>query len=141
MIELVAEAISQLQNEASSYPPGVQIWMRIMAVSFLLSIVFVYAKVGARWILTAFVLNIIGLIAGKILLPEFSRSEIGTYVHLLFWPLMLWMIWKPSSRPSITLNAKSVFDSSYLIWLIWASVIMSISLLLDFKSFLGFLIP
>ena len=51
MLDLVTEAVTALQAETSTYPQNVQIWMKLMAVSFLVSIVFVYSRVGARWIL------------------------------------------------------------------------------------------
>ena len=118
MIEFALEALSQLQNEASTYPLGVQNWMKLMAISFLLSILFAYSKNGARWILGAFVINILGLIAGKMLFPELSRAEIGTVVHLLAWPIILCMIWRPSSRPKFVLRGAGLFSSGYLVWLI-----------------------
>lgn len=61
MFEPALEAISQLQYEASTYPLGVQNWMKLMAISFLISIPFAYSKSGARWILAAFIINIFRL--------------------------------------------------------------------------------
>ncbi|MFT5572246.1 MAG: hypothetical protein ACI9FR_001169 [Cryomorphaceae bacterium] len=48
MFEPVLEAINQLQLEASSYPLCTQTWMKLMAISFLTSVIFVYSKSGAR---------------------------------------------------------------------------------------------
>ena len=137
MFEPALEAISQLQYEASTYPLGVQNWMKLMAISFLISIPFAYSKSGARWILAAFVINILGLIGGKILFPELTRAEIGTYVHLLAWTIILWMIWRPSNRPQFTLRGTGIFSGGYLVWLIWASSIMLISLILDLRFFVN----
>ena len=75
------DAITALQAETTTYPQNVQIWMKLMAGSFLVSIIFVYSKTGARWILAAFVLNGLGLVIGKMLFPEVSRTLIGTSVH------------------------------------------------------------
>ena len=57
MLDLITEAVSALQAETSSYSGNVQIWMKVMGASFLASIVFVYSKSGARWILAALILN------------------------------------------------------------------------------------
>ena len=135
MFESALEVISQLQLEASSYPLGVQAWMKLMAISFLLSILFVYSKSGARWVLVAFIANILGLIVGKMLFPEWTRAEIGTHVHLLAWPIILWMIWRPGSRPQIAFSGKGLLSGAYLVWLIWAGSLMLISLILDLRFF------
>ena len=58
MIEQVTEAIAALQGETTNYPPNVQIWMKLMGISFMASVVFIYSKSGARWILLALVFGI-----------------------------------------------------------------------------------
>jgi hypothetical protein len=67
-----------LETETASYPHAVQIWMKVMGASFLASLVFVRSKTGARWIFAALVLNIMGLVIGKIAFPDASRTAIGT---------------------------------------------------------------
>ena len=94
MLDLVTEAVRALQEETSSYPQNVQIWMKLMGVSFLASIVFIHSRVGARWILAALLLNILGLIVGKMTFPDESRTVIGTYIHVMFWPAILWAVWR-----------------------------------------------
>jgi len=136
MLELIREAIASLQNETLAYSQSVQVWMRVMGFSFLFSVVFIHKKVAARLILTALVLNILGLIVGKIIFPNESRTIIGTYVHLIFWPPILWAIWRTSMRQTIAQNFKSLFDGIHMVWLIWASTLIVISLFFDIRTVL-----
>ncbi|MEP5764852.1 MAG: hypothetical protein ABJ308_09665 [Halieaceae bacterium] len=134
MLEIITEAASALQAETSTYPEAVQIWMRLMGLSFLCSIFFVYTKPGARWILLALLLNLLGLLVGKITFPEQSRTAIGTCVHLLFWPPLLWAVWRPAPRRALFNQLRGYFDRIYFVWLCWASLLMSVSLILDART-------
>ena len=134
MLELVREAVLALQSETAAYPQAVQLWMKVMGLSFLASIVFVRWRVGARWILLALVLNILGLITGKIAFPEASRTVIGTYVHLLFWPAILWAVWRTLKFSTLVRQESRVSDRAYLAWLVWASLLMAISLVFDVRT-------
>lgn len=139
MMELMTQAVTALQAETASYPQAVQAWMKLMGLSFLASIVFVYTRVGARWILAALVLNILGLVIGKMTFPDASRTVIGTCVHLLFWPPILWAVWRPSARPSFSRAVNGFLDWIYLAWLCWASLLLSISLVFDVRTFFSLL--
>lgn len=137
MLDLISESIIDLQAETASYPQHVQIWMKLMGVSFLASIAFVYSRAGARWILAALLLNIIGLLVGKMAFPDESRTVLGTYVHILFWPPILWAVWRSGRGLSLSREANSPFDWIYVIWLAWASLLMSISLFFDFRTLIS----
>ena len=137
MIEHVTEAIAALQSETANYPQNVQIWMKLMGMSFLASVVFIYAKSGARWVLLALVLNVVGLIIGKIIFPDASRTAIGTTVHILFWPAILWAVSRTLKQLSLSRQQNTVFDWAYIVWLAWACLLMSISLLFDFRTALS----
>ncbi|MEE4144697.1 MAG: hypothetical protein V2I26_07845 [Halieaceae bacterium] len=137
MLDLVTEAINALQEETTTYPQNVQIWMKLMGVSFLASIVFVRSKAGARWVLAALLLNILGLVAGKMLFPDQSRTSIGTYVHILFWPAILWAVWRSFEHLSFSREANSLYDWAYIAWLGWASILMFISLVFDFRTLIS----
>ncbi len=137
MIEHVTEAIAALQSETSSYPQNVQIWMKLMGISFMASVVFIYSKSGARWILLAFILNILGLIIGKTVFPEASRTAIGTTVHILFWPAILWAVSRTLKQLSFSRQQNTLYDWVYIAWLAWASLLMCISLLFDFRTALS----
>ena len=137
MLDLISESIIALQAETASYPQHVQIWMKLMGVSFLASIAFVYSRAGARWILAALLLNIIGLLVGKMAFPDESRTVLGTYVHILFWPPILWAVWRSVRGLSLSREANSPFDWIYVIWLAWASLLMSISLFFDFRTLIS----
>jgi hypothetical protein len=134
VLDLVRDVFTTLQQEAATYPQNVQIWMKVMAGSFLASIVFFYAKTGARWILAAFVLNVLGLVIGKILFPEASRTVIGTYVHILFWPAILFAVWRSARQLSFSRGSNSMFDWAYIGWLGWACLVMAVSLFFDFRN-------
>ena len=134
MLDLVREAVTALQEETTTYPQNVQIWMKLMGLSFLASIVFVHSRVGARWVLAALLLNILGLVIGKMAFPDESRTVIGTYVHILFWPAILWAVSRSVQQLSFSREANSLFDWVYIVWLAWASILMSISLVFDFRT-------
>ena len=134
MFDLITNAVTALQAETASYPHAVQVWMKVMGVSFLASVVFVPSRTGARWVLAALILNIMGLVIGKMAFPDESRTVIGTYVHILFWPAVLWAIWGSAGRPSFSRQQNRTFDWIYIAWLSWASLLMSISLVFDVRT-------
>ena len=134
MLDLITEAVTALQAETYSYPENVQIWMKLMGLSFLASIVFIYSKTGARWILAALILNILGLVVGKIIFPEQSRTVIGTYVHILFWPALLWAAGRSIVPLILSQKVNALFDWIYIVWLSWACLLLCISLVFDFRS-------
>jgi len=111
--------------------------MKLMGGSFLSSIVFVYWKSGARWILAALLLNLLGLLIGKMTFPDVSRTVLGTYVHILFWPAILWAVWRSVRDHSFSRADNSLFDWFYIAWLLWACLLMSISLVLDFRTLIS----
>ncbi len=138
MLDLVINAVAALQAETASYPNHVQVWMKLMGGSFLFSIIFVYSRVGARLIFAALVLNILGLVLGKIVFPDASRTVIGTFVHLAFWPAILWAVWR-STRPILfSQEGNNLFNWIYIVWLAWASLLMSISLYFDLRTLISF---
>jgi len=134
-MDTILDAWNSLQGETTQYPRGVQIWMKVMGLSFLASLIFVYSKPAARWILLALVLNIIGLISGKLLFPEASRSMIGTSVHLMFWPAILILIWR--KPPILEWYSSNNFEKMYVIWISWASLLLSISIFLDVRTLIN----
>jgi hypothetical protein len=134
MFEQVIDAVQTLQIETTTYPQGVQVWMKLMGISFLASILFVYNRVGARWILAALLLNLFGLVVGKMIFPDASRTEIGTFVHLAFWLPILWIMWRPNQRLSFARDVNSALDWLYAIWLCWASGLLAVSLVLDLRT-------
>ena len=134
MLDLVTNTITALQAETASYPYAVQTWMKVMGMSFVASLVFVRSKTGARWIFAALIVNIAGLVIGKMVFPDASRTVIGTYVHLLFWPAILWAVWGSAREHSLCSKQNRTFDWIYVVWLGWASLLMSISLVFDIRT-------
>jgi hypothetical protein len=134
MLDLITNAVTALQAETASYPQAVQIWMKVMGASFLTSVVFIRSRTGARWIFAALALNLMGLVMGKLAFPDASRTTIGTYVHLLFWPAILWAVWCSARLLSLSRQQNRAVDWIYIVWLGWASLLMSISLVFDFRT-------
>ena len=140
MLELIAETMGALRAESSLYPAWVQIWMKVMGFSFLAGILFVLNKKAARWFVAAAILNIIGLVVGRLLFPDATRAAIGTVVHLLIWAPILWAVWRTAIRPAISSVPNGWYERIYLAWLYWASLLMAISLLFDLNAALRWLL-
>lgn len=140
MLDTIRETMAALRLEAGGYSEGVQIWMKVMSVAFLSAVIFAPWKAGARWILLAMVINIAGLIILKSIDPTLTRSAIGTSIHLAFWTIAIWAIWRPAARAVRRADQGSVFNRVYSIWLIVASAIMVASIILDARTFIGWFI-
>lgn len=140
MLEVIRDAIAANQAEAATYAPAVRVWMAVMALSFLSSVIFIVWKAGARWILVAFAVNIFGLILIKALFPNFTRTEIGTLVHLIFWSVAILMIWRPQMRIQRASDFSGALGKVYKGWLIAVSAIMLISLIFDARTALLWII-
>lgn len=108
--------------------------MKVMGVSFLASVIFIRSRVGARWIFAALALNLIGLVVGKMAFPDASRTVIGTCVHLLFWPAILWAVWRSPRQLPLSRHQNRAVDWIYIAWLVWASLLMFISLVFDIRT-------
>ena len=140
MIEILKEAMAANQAEAATYSQGIQTWMKVMALSFLSSVFFVAWKSGARWILAALIVNMAGLILLRALYPDLSRTAIGTGVHLIFWTFAMFMIWRPATRNQRKRELSGTLGRTYLAWLSMVSIIMSISLVLDAKTAMSWIV-
>jgi len=134
MLDLIRETVTTLLGETATYPEGVQIWMRLMGFSFLGGVLFIHSKTGARWFFAAVLVNIVGLVIGKIIFPDESRTVLGTYVHVIFWPAMLWAAWRPVEPILLSWGTGRFFERLYVVWLSWASLLMLISLFFDFRT-------
>jgi hypothetical protein len=140
MLDLIRQAMAANQAEAATYSQGVRIWMGIMSAAFLSSVIFAPWKAGARWIFAATLVNVLGLILIKAFFPELSRMMIGTSVHLVFWTPFLWMIWRPDAATHRIADFQGRFGTVYRFWLIAASAIMAISLVLDAITAIGWIL-
>ncbi len=131
---MIKEAIAANQEEAAAYAPAVRAWMAVMALSFMSSVIFIFWKSGARWVLTALVINMLGLIVIKALFPAFTRTGIGTVVHLVFWSFVIFMIWRPRARARRTSDFMGSWGKVYFAWLVGVTSIMFVSLILDART-------
>lgn len=134
MFEIVLETISTLMDEAATYPDEVRAWMRLIAFSLFISVIFVTAKSGARWVLAIAVMTAMGMIIGKMAFPDLARATIGTTLHLVLWPFVLVALWRPSERRAV---AVSKIDTAYRFWRYWVSALITVSLFLDGRTMLG----
>ena len=126
--------MNALQAEAGSYSDGVRIWMRIMAVSFFAGVLFAPWRREALWVVLMAVATFALLVIGKSLDPALSRSLLGSVVHLILWPAILWMIWSPGARGRREDHSQqSYWRHVFMGWLIWVTVLVLISLVLDAK--------
>lgn len=126
------DAMNALQAEADGYSEGVRIWMRIMAVSFFAGILFAPWRREALWVVLMAVATLALLVAGKSIDPALSRSLLGSIIHLIVWPLALWMLWSPAARDRRLRNRpQSYWHHVFLGWLIWVTALILISLALD----------
>jgi hypothetical protein len=131
------EALHALQAEAAGYSGGVRLWMRIMAVSFFAGIFFVPWRREAMWVVLMAVATLALLIVGKSLNPDLSRSLLGSVIHLVLWPLVLWVLWSPGARDQRRARgSQSRWHYAYLGWLIWVTVLIVTSLVLDARFLL-----
>lgn len=133
MFELLQDAFSAIQAEAAAYPEGVRLWMKVMSMSFLSSLIFVIWKPSARWVFSLFLVTLAGLVIGKALMPELSRGVIGTFIHIIYWPVVLYAIWRPNARKARQLESGKTVSRVYGGWLIWITGIIVVSLALDLR--------
>lgn len=50
---------------------------------------------------------------------------------------ILWAVWRSVEHFSFSREANSLLDWTYIVWLAWASLLMSISLFFDFRTLIS----
>jgi|JI10StandDraft_1071094.scaffolds.fasta_scaffold33989_2 hypothetical protein len=122
----VTEALLQLQVEAAQYPDAVRTWMMVMAASFFAGVLFTPWYHGARWVVVIMLATAAGLVVAKMFLPEVSRADSGTFIHLALWPFALLSLWicRPAAGPALRTRV-------YVAWSLWVSLLMLVSLAMD----------
>jgi hypothetical protein len=138
-IEAVRYAIDLRLSEVDALPAGVQLWMAFMRTLYLSSVVFVFWKIEARFVLAMGLSTAILIVGAKTFFPEIHSGEIGTVVHLLLWtPVLIYLV----SRRAVFLSGiKSKYPPS-LAYGVWSFVVVGVlatSLVLDLMSILGWL--
>jgi len=137
MLETLRESFQALQADGTGYPAGVLMWMRVMAGSFLAGVVFVRWWRESLWIVLLFPVTFTLLVLGKTLAPTLSRALIGSVVHLVIWPLALYAVWSPGVRARRRDNpAGGIWRGVFLGWLVWVSIVILVSLVLDARYLL-----
>ena len=135
MMDALREAMTALSSEASEYSDGVRVWMKIMMVSFFSGLAFTPWRREARWIVGIMAVTALCLIIFKALLPDVPRAMIGSVVHLVLWPVALVIAWAPGARANRkTSDSESVWGRLFLSWLLWVSLLIGLSLLMDVRE-------
>ena len=137
MFDFIKEALPALQTDTAEYSTGVQIWIRVMAASFFGGIIFVGVSRRSLWIVGMALVTLSSLIVGKLLLPAFSRGDIGTVVHLVVWPVAVLLLWWPRAKSSAV--HPSVMVRLFGYWKYWVTFLIAVSLMLDFKTLIGWI--
>jgi len=106
--------------------PVVQAWMNWMVFIFLVSIAFVWNRVGARYTLGAFVL---GAVAALVVFNITKDPHMLGISHILFWMPLLWVLYRVDI-------SKSTFSwkSAYGIWMALLIITILVSLVFDFRD-------
>lgn len=128
-MDSIQSAIEALRTEAATYPDGVQLWMRVMSITYFLGLPLAFLNRRTLWIGGAAVLTAATLIVGKMLWPDVARDVIGAWAHIVIWPVALLATWRSGdARPGLAggAGAKLVF-----VWALFASALMVVSLGLD----------
>lgn len=132
------DAMNALQAEAASYSHGVRIWMRIMAASYFAGIFFAPWRREALWVVLMATFTFALLVVGKVLDPTLTRSVLGSVIHLILWPLTLFLLWSPEARNRRRTNyPHGLWYYTFRAWLIWVTSLIMISLVLDAKFLLS----
>ena len=135
MMDALREAMTALSSEAAEYSDGVRVWMKIMMVSFFSGLAFTPWRREARWIVGIMAVTALCLIIFKALLPDVPRAVIGSVVHLVLWPVALVIAWAPGARANRkTSDSESVWGRLFLSWLLWVSLLIGLSLLMDVRE-------
>ena len=104
----------------------VQQWMNWMSIMFILSLLFVWKKVGARYVLAA---AILGVICGYIIFKLTGDPWLLGISHILFWMPLLWILYRVDiSKPGFS------WKTPYGVWLALLMVTIVISLVFDFRD-------
>lgn len=126
-MEHIADIYAALKADASGLSLGVQIWMKSIALSMLLGLVVAFVDRRALWIVLAMGLTILSLFVVKGLWPDIPRGQIGTWAHLVFWPIGLVGLWRGGRRDAVRGWGERIARG----WAYWVSGLMTISLVLD----------
>ncbi len=124
---MIQEAIASLRLEAAAYPMAVQVWMKIMAVSFLSGLIIAWWDRRALWIAAMAAATAALLLLAKIAYPDVSRSTAGAIIHLGLWPVCALIIWRPVASGQM----------AFQFWRYWVSALITLSLVLDLRHLLA----
>jgi len=113
---------------------AVKIWMNWMGIIFLSSLIFVWKRKPARWVLAAIILTLpIGFVVWKM---TGSVHMLGI-AHLIVWlPLAIYLYKAEFSKTAeaSTLSLSQRLKSPYFIWLCLLLTTIVISLIFDVRD-------
>ncbi len=107
-------------------PQWVKVWIGIMAISFMVGIVFVKNHAPARWVIGGFIAGILFNQFGFAYLGLQPISGLIALTHLLFWTPGLYQV----------LREKAFLGkvSAYTIWAGWIALVIIFSFIFDIRD-------
>jgi len=106
--------------------PAVQLWMAWMSLLFIVSLLFVWKRTGARYALAA---SLLGAACGVIIFKLTADPWLLGISHILFWLPLLWILYRVDiSKPAFN------WKTPYGIWLALLIPTIVISLVFDFRD-------
>jgi predicted PurR-regulated permease PerM len=114
--------------------------MRVMAVSFFAGLLFAPWRREGLWVFLMALATLLLLILCKLVDPSLTRSLAGSVIHLVLWPIILWLLWYPGARERRRSQPSSgVWPTLFQGWLAWVTLLIAISLVLDARYLLQYL--
>jgi len=127
MPEQIPEAIAALRLEITTYPFAVQVWMRLMSISFLSGLIVARWDRRALWVVAMAVVTALSIVVTKIMYPGLTRALIGAGVHVVVWPLAAFALWRGAAAG----------PAAFRFWRYWVSALIAVSLVLDVRTLTG----
>lgn len=124
IVEFFSQADTDMQ-QATSLP--VQIWMNWMMLVFAFSIVFVWTRVSARYVLLTLLLS---MPVSLVIYWTTGNVHLLGLSHILLWLPLLLLLWKRDFRSSADFR----LTSFYGIWLTALSATIIVSLVFDVRD-------
>jgi hypothetical protein len=122
----MSEIMNQVNGQMEMLPLAVQYWMNWMGLVFLFSIVFVWKKKAARYVLLAMLLP---MLIGLLIFYWFETVHLMGVGHLLVWiPLFYYLLRCEIPKELFT------FKSLYGVWMGLLMGTIAISVIFDIRD-------
>ncbi len=122
----MSELMNEMNAQMEVLPPLVQYWMNWMMLVFVLSIVFVWNRKPARYVLLSFVLT---MPVAMLVFYLTATVHLLGIAHLLVWGPLFYYLYSVEIKPQ-----GLAFNSPYSIWLLLLMATIAISLVFDIRD-------